>query len=73
MRPVYEEHPLTDDDIRGLVAFLDSNPPTPTDRAPQMLFFLVGLGASLIGLIAMAFVWRNRLRAVRAPMVEAGE
>lgn len=72
MEPIYNQHPLTESEQADLIAFMKSSVGEPeTDKE------LLVLGISLLGTIGVAivlgFVYRNRLRSVRAAMVKEAE
>ncbi len=71
MTPVFAEQSLTKTEIRALSAYLEQAALSEAETAEPMLasFFLSGLllAAALLGLFG--FLWRNRYRATRTPMV----
>lgn len=68
MRSIYEEHPLTEKEKAHLVAFLKSGQGRAPQRIWTLLVYAVGGAGLLFGL--MAFIWRDRLREVRRPMLQ---
>jgi mono/diheme cytochrome c family protein len=68
MRALYRAAPLTDDEVRSLVAFLEQPDDVPATSAAALLAAL-GLGGSLLVLAGAALTWRRRFRAVRRPLV----
>jgi mono/diheme cytochrome c family protein len=69
MRPQYMNNPITAQETADLIAFIKSEGGQPEiNRDP------IVIGISLVGflviIIAMAFVWRGRLRSVRKQLVE---
>ena len=72
MQPIYNQHSLTESEQADLIAFIKSSVgERETDRE------LLVVGISIIGTLGAAtvlgFVYRNRLRRVRAAMVEEAE
>lgn len=72
MEPIYNQHPLTESEQADLIAFMKSSVGEPeTDKE------LLVLGVSILGTIgaaiALGFIFRNRLRSVRAAMVKEAE
>ena len=72
MTPVFKDHKLTKNEIRDLVAFLESehnsgNPEAPSVRAS---FFGAGVFVALVLLALFGFFWKNRYRDTRTLMVE---
>jgi len=74
MLPTYRNHPLSERDILGLVAYFRSTAAgNEEDDAPRVLVFvLLGL-AGTAGLLAVFNnVWKGRFRGVRRALVEDG-
>jgi len=72
MQAVFREKALTQDEILALLAYLEeSRVAQPSDQTQIMTFFLLGLGGMVLGLVALQGAWRQRLRAVRRPLVES--
>ncbi len=69
MKPIFTEHPLTDQEKADLLAFFKSADVTKRDTAQVVRLF----GLAVIGLVIIAvfthLIWRRRLRGVRKPMV----
>jgi len=67
MRSLYEDNPLTEKEKAHLLAFLKSG----QGRAPQRIWTLLGYALGGAGVLfgVMAFIWRDRLREVRRPMI----
>lgn len=68
MRVLYRAAPLTDDEVRSLVAFLEQPDDDPSTSAVALLAAL-GLGGCLLVIAVAALVWRGRFRSVRGPLV----
>jgi hydrogenase-4 membrane subunit HyfE len=72
MRPIYTEHPLTWEEQVDLLAFLETSVGQPeTDR--ELLVLGISILATIGAAIAIGFIYRNRLRRIRATMVEEAE
>jgi cytochrome c2 len=71
MQGQFKDHPLQPDEIIPLVAYLEDAAKTggAAGITPRLNFFLLGLGAAICGLISFDFIWHNRFRAVRIPLV----
>jgi mono/diheme cytochrome c family protein len=63
MLPVYQQHPLEQDEALALAAYLEeTNREGVEDTAGFPLnFFLLGLGGTVLGLLAFNFLWGRRL------------
>jgi cytochrome c2 len=72
MQAVFRKSALTQDEIILLLAYLeDARTVQPSDHTPILTFFLLGFAGMVVGLVVMQAVWRERLRAVRRPLVQA--
>jgi len=72
MQAVFRKKVLTQDEILVLLAYLEeSSAVQPSDQTQVITFFLLGLGGMVLGLVALQGAWRQRLRAVRRPLVES--
>lgn len=73
MQPVFRDHPLTSDEILALVALFERSATEGGEDSPAPLlsFFLFGLGGAVVGLLLLDSTWKNRLRAVRRPLLES--
>ena len=71
MQTIYKARALQPDEIRALAAYLESVSTTQdaTAASGSRIFFLLGFGGSLIGLLLMNVFWRARFTAVRRPLV----
>lgn len=71
MQAQFKDHPLQPDEIIPLVAYLEDSAKSggAAGITPRLNFFLIGLGAAILGLISFDFIWHNRFRAVRIPLV----
>lgn len=78
MAPIYKDHPLTNDEVFALMAFLkdaaDRAAQEGTDEPPRTLaFFFSGVVLAGVLLGGADLAWRRRFRAVRRPLVEGKE
>ncbi len=72
MEPIYNQHPLTVSEQADLIAFMKSSVGEPeTDK--EFLVLGISILATIGAAIAIGFVYRNRLRRIRATMVEEAE
>ena len=72
MSSVFKRHALKPEEILPLVAFFDdaAGRGGQDDSTARLNFFLLGLGGSVLGLVALDAVWRGRFRNVRRSLVE---
>ncbi len=72
MTPVFQNHRLTENEIRDLVAFLEAEQQGDGDEASAVTASFTGAGLLVAALLLAMFgvVWKNRYRATRIPMVE---
>jgi len=72
MLPTFKEHPLTEEEILGLVAyFQDAATREEEDTAPRALaFILLGLAGAIGAFVAFNRAWQNRFVGVRRRLVE---
>lgn len=73
MQPIFKNHPLTPDEIQGLVAFFESiaaEPPPDTSRN-QVSFLLAGLAGAVAGVFFLDALWKSRFHSVRRSLVDA--
>lgn len=73
MQPLYRDHALAEDEILGLVAYLEEVARTGADSAPsrKLPFVLGGIALATLVLVLMDFAWRKRFRGVRRALVAA--
>lgn len=72
MQPIYKQHPLTDNEILHLVAFLeDAREGREEVTAARFNFFLLGLAGTGAGFVLFDFLWQRRFRAVRRNLVDS--
>ena len=73
MAPVFKDHPLTGDEIHGLVAFFEHSAQAGSedDASASLVFLLLGVIVAVGGLAGMDAIWRGRFRSVRRVMVAA--
>lgn len=73
MQPIFKNHPLTADEISGLVAYFEATAAeTPADSSRgQVTFLLSGLAGAIVGVFFLDAVWKRRFHSVRRSLVEA--
>jgi mono/diheme cytochrome c family protein len=73
MQPLYRDRPLAEDEILGLIAYLEGVARTGRDAAPsrKLAFVLGAIGLAALLLVLMEFAWRKRFRGVRRALVAA--
>jgi len=71
MKPIYSQHPLEEDEILSLTAFFEAER-SFMNACPHFYTRILGLGVAgtVILLLLLGTIWRRRLRAIRAPMVQ---
>jgi len=72
MSPIYKKHPIDEDEVLPLVAFLKNKAEGNelVSDAHDFNFMIFGFIGLAIFLVLFDLAWGNRLRAVRKPMVE---
>ena len=72
MRPIFKGHPLTSDEINGLVAYFESTTAErPADKsASRVAFLFLGLAGAVFGIFILDGAWKQRFRSVRRTLVE---
>jgi mono/diheme cytochrome c family protein len=71
MRALYREAPLTEDEGRALAAFLASVDAREASPAAGLAGFVWGGALAALAVVAIiGFVWSDRFRAVRRPMLD---
>lgn len=75
MQALFRNHNLQPDEILPLLAYIEDAGAQrrEADSSPVLNFFLFGMGGMVVGLAFLGAVWRNRLRAVRRPLVKGEE
>ena len=72
MKPIFDSHPLSEDEARDLAAFLKATaarqPENHTAKIVTSSFF-----AFVILMAILLVIWRDRLRSVRKELVEKAE
>lgn len=72
MQPIYTEHPLSVSEQADLIAFMKASVGEPeTDK--ELLVLGVSILATIGAAVVLGFIYRNRLRSVRAAMVKEAE
>jgi mono/diheme cytochrome c family protein len=71
MKAAFVRYPLEADEIHVLTAYFEASAQRggEDDRSGSLAFFLLGLGAAAVMLVAMDSVWRGRFRSVRRVLV----
>lgn len=72
MEPIYNQHPLTESEQADLIAFMKSSAGEP-QADKEWLVLGISILATIGAAIVIGFVYRNRLRRIRATMVEEAE
>jgi mono/diheme cytochrome c family protein len=74
MQPVFREHRLEGDEVLALVAYLKSQAEQGQrdGGSSPVLFVVSSIGVTALLLVLSDYVWRNRYRAVRRPLVSGG-
>ncbi len=72
MQPVFAAHPLDEEEILPLVAFLknETEQDLPENQTALINFLLIGIGGAVVLLVIFDLLWNKRFRAVRRPLVE---
>ena len=72
MQPVFRKHAMTAEEILPLIAVFENAARAggEDDRAGLVGFSIISFFGSVLMLAVLGAIWRNRLRAVRRPMVE---
>ena len=72
MRPIFQEHPLAEDEVLALTAFLkeETENDLPKNRAAVVNFLLFGLVGATVLLAVFDRLWNKRFTAVRKPLVK---
>ena len=78
MAPLFQEHPLEQDEILALLAFFEdaAKKGGEDDTVALLNFFFLALGGMILLLAIFDAIWKGRFRSVRAALVErrgAGE
>ena len=70
MKPVFAQHPLTEDEAHALVSYFKvAGARGGSARNSMVNFVLLGLIGLAVGLVIVDLAWKNRFRAVRRPLV----
>lgn len=72
MEPIYNEHPITKKEQADLIAFMQASVGEPSENK-EFLVLGISILATIGAAIVIGFIYRNRLRRVRATMVEEAE
>lgn len=71
MRPVYRNHALSNEEIVGLVAYLEERAQAGGEapQTSQAALLVLGLLGSALAFFLADMAWKNRFRGVRIPLV----
>ncbi|NLY00109.1 MAG: cytochrome c [Rhodopirellula sp.] len=71
MAPVFRKHPLTKEEVHGLVAFFEHSAQAggESDAGGSLAYLLLGVIVAVCGLAGMDAIWRHRFRSVRRALV----
>lgn len=72
MEPIYDEHPLTNKEQKDLIAFMQASVGEPAPDK-ELLVLGVSILATIGAAVVLGFIYRDRLRSVRAAMVKEAE
>lgn len=72
MEPIYNKHPLTNKEQADLIAFMQASVGEPAEDK-EMIVLGISILATLGAAIVIGFIYRNRLRRIRATMVKEAE
>ena len=75
MQALFRNRNLQPDEILPLLAYIEEAAVQrrEADSSSTLNFFLFGMGGMVVGLAFLGAVWRNRLRAVRRPLLKGEE
>ena len=68
MEPIYDKHPLTNKEQADLIAFMQASVGEP-EEDKEVLVLGISILATIGAAFAIGFVYRDRLRRIRAAMV----
>jgi len=74
MAPVFQRHPLEEEEVLGLVAFLQEESRragVEPVQGREVDLLLAGSSLAALVLVAFDFLWRRRYRATRRPLLES--
>jgi mono/diheme cytochrome c family protein len=72
MKPIFDRHPLAEDEARDLAAYLKGVAARPAEKYTSRIA-LASFFVFVIFMLMILFLWRNRLASVRKAMVERAE
>ncbi|MFT3894938.1 MAG: c-type cytochrome [Anaerolineales bacterium] len=72
MEPIFTAHPLTQSEQADLIAFLSSSVGQP-ETNKEWLVIGISLAGFVAAVLALGFVYRNRLRGVRRALVNQAQ
>lgn len=74
MQPIYKKHPLADDEILPLIAFLEhANAGREEATSARFNFFLLGMLGTGGVFVLLDYLWRRRFRGVRRTLVHSSD
>jgi mono/diheme cytochrome c family protein len=70
--PVYKQHPLKPEEVMSLAAYLEETDKTGVEAASPvpLKYLLLGLGGTVLGLVALNFFWGTSFRPRRPPVLD---
>lgn len=71
MLPIYKQHPLENQEILALVAYLEhsATQTSSEDSVARFNFFLLGLAGVVVTLVVFEYLWKGRFRSARKALV----
>ena len=69
MQDIFSRHPLTDEEISDLVAFLTQAGDEDAPGGSRIAFPVAGFTGTFLLLVLAGLMWRSRLRGVRRPLI----
>ena len=75
MQPIFSRKPLQPAEIHALTAYFEDSTRMPEQPAStaRLRFLLIGLGGTVLGMVALNAMWGRRLRGVRRSLVHKNE
>jgi hypothetical protein len=72
MHPVYKQHPLKSEEVLSLAAYLEETDKMGVEEASPVpwKYLLLGLGGTVLGLVALSFLWGTSFRPRRPPVLD---
>ncbi len=70
MTPIYDQHPLTPEEQRDLIAFFRQSVSAQPPRGNTQTIAGISVAGCVILLVITGAIWQNRLKSVRRSLVE---